>query len=383
MKIITQYMKKIIRKAIMALFRMIPIKHNRWVFGAWQGQLYADNSKFMYEYVCQNHPDVDAIWITKNRSVIKSIKNHKRKCIYAYSVMGVFYTVTAEVAFETEGNWDISPFLDSKKTLVIQLWHGVAPKKANWSSFNKSNWDNHFWMVSSNQNKTTMKELIGIDDNHIFITGYPRNDVFFNRPSQSRLIKKLQEKFPNEKKVIYMPTHRNFGTEGPKIKVSDLIKADKFFKKNNIVFVFKPHFHEIKYYNSSKVSYSNIIIANNQEMYSDVYSYINDFDMLISDYSSIIYDFTCSKKPIILFPYDIKKFKETDAGLFDYYESIPAGPFCFDWDSVLNTIKEMTEKDIWHQQREICRRTFHPFSDGKNSERVYNTVKRLLNNKNQ
>ena len=102
---------------------------------------------------------------------------------------------------------------------------------------------------------------------------------------------------------------------------------------------------------------------------------------MISDYSSVAYDFLCAKRPIVLFPYDIEHFRKADAGLFDYYEEIPAGPFCYTWDEVLENVSALLEKDSWEEKREFCRKTFHPFDDGKNSERVYFTVKNDILNR--
>ena len=171
-----------------------------------------------------------------------------------------------------------------------------------------------------------------------------------------------------------MPTHRNFGTEGGAFRTEDFMHVDRILQKNHVVMVFKPHFHELKNYLHIETALQNIIFAKEEEKYSDVYSYIADFDLLISDYSSIIYDFTCAKKPIVLFPYDLEKFKNTDAGLFDYYENIPAGPFCYTWDEVLENVVSLLREDTWKEKRELCRKEFHPYDDGNNSLRVYRTI---------
>lgn len=353
---------------------------NLWVFGAWQGHLYGDNSKAMFEYVSKERPNIDCYWITKDNNVYNDLISAGIKCYKAYSVRGIWAVMHAAVAFETEGNGDISYFLNPKKTIVIQLWHGVAPKKANWSSFETSHWHDQYWMVSSEQNRLTMRELIGMEDNHAYVTGYPRNDVFFIDKPKSKFGLEIEDKYPSHKKVIYMPTHRNFGTEGPKVRIDDLKIADKFFKENRIVFVFKPHFHELKYYINQEIKFENIIIADDNPKYSDVYSYIGEFDLLVSDYSSIIYDFTCSGKPIVLFPYDLNTFKNNDAGLFDYYFTYPCGPFCYDWNSVLSNIVQLLKHDDWVEKRESCRKIFHPFKDGLNRKRVLACTEQIMNN---
>lgn len=104
-----------------------------------------------------------------------------------------------------------------------------------------------------------------------------------------------------------------------------------------------------------------------------MYSYINAFDLLICDYSSIEYDFLCTKKPIVLFPYDIDTFRISD-GLFDYFENVPCGPFCYNWNEVMGACTELLQKDTWFEKREKCRLLFHPFDDGKNRERIFDAI---------
>ena len=171
-----------------------------------------------------------------------------------------------------------------------------------------------------------------------------------------------------------MPTHRNFGTEGQMFGERELKYVDELLKDNQIVMVFKPHFHELKNYLGVEGELTNIILAKNEEKYSDVYSYLADFDLLISDYSSVINDFTCAKKPIVLFPYDLEIFRNTDAGLFESYEGMPIGPFCYTWGEVLQNVVMLLKEDTWKERREAYRRIYHPYDDGNNAKRVCKVI---------
>jgi CDP-glycerol glycerophosphotransferase (TagB/SpsB family) len=366
---------------------IVPKKQNLWVFGAWQGKVYGDNAKSLFEYMNKEHPEVECVWLTHNPDVLELLKKKSYKAAEIHSLKGYLYLLRAKIAVQTEGNADIGGFV-LHGTKVIQLWHGVAPKKANWNDrrntlqklYFKLFVNDHstsYWMVSSERNKGTMMDLFGARADRSFVTGYPRNDTFVQELDNPGVLEALEAKYPNSKKIIYMPTHRNFGTKAPFITCESLMEVDKKLKEENIVMVFKPHFHELKHYANVEGQLTNIIFAKDA-VYSDVYSYIGGFDLLISDYSSIIYDFLCAKKPIVLFPYDLEEFKDTDAGLFDYFFDVPAGPFCYTWDEVVASVTELLKEDTWSEKREVCRQMFHPFDDGKNSERVYHAVKKLL-----
>lgn len=390
---IIRYIGFTLKQAFFYLLSMlIPKEPNLWVFGAWQGKIYADNSKYLFEYVNMHQKQIHCVWITKNKNVCKSIAKKGMNAYCLPSLKAYFTLLRATVVIQTEGNRDIGGFRLCR-TKVIQLWHGVAPKKVNWNSQRsmvKKHYDSHFidnhgssyWMASSKQNKKTLHELFGADLNRTFVTGYPRNDIFARKDEKSFLYQALDEKYPDSLKIIYMPTHRNFGLEGRAFSECDLLKLDSRLQENNYVMVFKPHFHELLNYLNIEDKFTNIVLAKEENMYCDVYSYIKDFDLLISDYSSIVYDFLCTHKPIVLFPYDLERFKNTDAGLFDYYESIPAGPFCFSWDDVMDKVEKLfTDDTEWIIKREKCRNTFHPFADGKNRERVYDTIMDILKSK--
>lgn len=369
---------------------LVPKQQNLWIFGAWQGKIYGDNSKSLFEYVNQNYKEIECVWLTHNENVLRSLKEKNYKAEKIHSLKGYLLLLRARVVVQTEGNVDVGGFILCR-TKIIQLWHGVAPKKANWdarrnklqklySKLFDNDYSHSYWMVSSEHNKGTMMNVFGARAEKSFVTGYPRNDTFVKPLENPRVLESLETKYPNSKKIIYMPTHRNFGTKAPFITCESLIEVDKKLKKENIVMVFKPHFHELKHYENIESELTNIVFAKDA-IYSDVYSYVSGFDLLISDYSSIIYDFLCAKKPIVLFPYDLDDFNDTDAGLFDYFYDVPAGPFCYTWDEVITSVVELLENDTWNDKRDVCRKMFHPFDDGRNSERVYQTIQKILKTK--
>ena len=53
---------------------LIPKKKNLWLFGAWQARLYADNSKYLFEYINSNHQEINAVWLTREKSVVAEVR---------------------------------------------------------------------------------------------------------------------------------------------------------------------------------------------------------------------------------------------------------------------------------------------------------------------
>lgn len=356
-------------------------KPNVWVFGAWSGQNYSDNSKYMFEYVNKNCKEIKAIWITRSNVVCNQVRNLGYKCYKYNSLQGQFYSIIAGVAFETAGNEDISPLIDNKLTKTIMMWHGVGGKESIWKGkhsdamYEKGKYD--YFTATSN----LYIELMGnkLDRKKFAITGQARDDTFVNKPDCVK-VKHLLEKYHAKKLIIYMPTHRNFGRHGNNyINVNEFSKLNEFLKERNYLMVYKPHFHELQHFLDMKVEYSNIIFAQ-EEFWGDPYSYLHYFDLLISDYSSCMYDFLCSGNPVILFTYDIDDYKRDDVGLDDSFWKYPIGPLCSSWDEVFTAIDESFSSDFWREKRRFCCEIFHDYNDGKNCERIYRWVLSIAKN---
>ena len=151
--------KRFLFRCFNAFLRRVPTKKNLWIFGAWVGKLYADNSKAMFEYVNAHHPEIDAIWITSEKNVEEQVKALGYKCYHCDSLKGRWAVARASIAFETEGEWDISLYLDIHKTKIIQLWHGVGFKALKWKSdsgevtiheeYNHKRFSLYYWASSS------------------------------------------------------------------------------------------------------------------------------------------------------------------------------------------------------------------------------------------
>lgn len=359
----------------------LPKQHNLWIFGAWNGKVYADNTKYMFEFVSQVHPEIKAVWITKNREVINQSNYF---CCFHKSIKGIWYTLRAEFAFETEGEGDFSDWLSYKKTKIIQLWHGMGAKAMRWknkdgvishateSDINR--FKSYYWMAPSQLYVDLFTELMSSPKEHFCITGYPRNDTFITKPVHAYM-ESLKEKYPGYKFIIYMPTHRNFGKDGNQaINYNTFTHLDHELQKRKTIMVYKPHIHELKNFLQYENDFKNIIMAKEQEIWADVYTYLHYFDLLISDYSSVTTDFMCSGKPVLYFTYDIENYTRDDGGLLDHFWTLSGGPFCNTWEEILNEMDIAFADDPWQDERERCRKEYHVFNDGKNCERVYNAV---------
>ena len=141
--------------------------------------------------------------------------------------------------------------------------------------------------------------------------GYPRNDLLLKEHEKLDLLfvnLEIYNLAKENKVIVYMPTHResepSFGNKSVKELPLDLEKLNDFMKKQNAFFILKLHPFVSKLYENK--NFSNIVFYESQ---SDIYPVLKYTDILITDYSSVYFDFLLIDKPIIFFDYDYEEYR--------------------------------------------------------------------------
>jgi len=376
---------------------LIPKSKRIWVFGAWSGKLYADNAKCMFDYLHKIDSGRKLIWITSDKKIVNQVRAENRKAYYRNSLPGIWYAIRAKVAFYTESPQDVSQFIN-KKTEIIQLWHGMGIKavglESGWTSsmseedrikqegvFKKHHVKWH-WMAASDEAKQKYMRSFGVPAENFTITGQPKDDILAVE-KENAYITEIRRAHPGAKVALYLPTHRNFGKKGninDVMSVESLEKVNAKLAEKNIVMIFKPHFHEFAKYAGYEGTMGNIVFATDKEKFGDVYEFLPACDIMVTDYSGIMFGYLASGKPIIYFTYDYDEYVNGDAGFCYDFSDITYGPDCKTWDEVVETMATIRSED-YAEIREKQRARFCPYADGKNSERVYNAVIEILEGK--
>ena len=132
---------------------------------------------------------------------------------------------------------------------------------------------------------------------------------------------------------------------------------------------------------SGKARFERIVTLSDEDL-PDMYPLLREADVLITDYSSVFFDYLLLDRPIIFAPFDIRQYVAAERELFYEYDQVTPGPKAKDWPDVLRLLKEAIQNDTWSAtRREVCLR-FNKFNDSNNSERVYQAICQLLNQTN-
>ena len=372
---------------------------NIWVFGSMRGEKYIDNAKYLYEYIHKN-TDIQAIWISRNEIIVNELNNRGFTAYSQFSKKGKYYASKAKIAIVTHrgGYSDISdlPFFRfTKETKIIQLWHGIPLKKIAFDdkifSFTHDE-DNLTYKIKSSikntlfpflnyvhkpslilslseETQTIFSKAFYVNKKNVRITGYPRNDILL----KNYIIDPIKKQ---KTKVIYMPTFRGSVNSNFDLFLNygfDTDKLDSFLEKKNMTLDIKLHpFNQLSPELIEKLEKSkNIFFLE----YDAIYEIINNYSMLITDYSSIYFDYLLLDRPIIFAPFDKKDYLQNDREFYFNYDDVTPGPKASNWDEVIQLLqKYLNNKDLYKKERELLKNRFHTYQDTENSKRVYEAI---------
>lgn len=370
---------------------------NLWVFGSWKGELYNDNSKYLFEYIIENKKDIRAIWVTKNRKLLKELHNSNKPAVYCYNPRGIYTQLKAGACFFTQ--FSSLDFLGSaihSSKAHIQLWHGMPLKKIllddhlyvkqQNSCSNKLittifPWTKHRWDIvisSSKMAESLFRSAFG-DDTKIINSGFPRNKNFQEI--------KREPATQDIKKIIYMPTFRG---RPPAVESNQFIERylidngfnfqliNELCAKNNQHFYLKLHpANEL-----SPAIRSEIEILSNIHFLDssfDFYEEVNTFDLLITDYSSVFFDFVLTDKPVLHVAFDLDDYLTSSRELYFNYEDIRVGKTFSDWLEVFNYINTLKKSDLIESENYQKILSLMTAETSSSCEHIYREVKQALN----
>ena len=363
------------------IIRKIPKKRNRWVFGSRFGERYDENSKYIFEYVSTYHHNMQAIWITSNEIVYAHLKKNNLAVYYLNSIQGWYYSLTASVAFISVCYRDINRYSISGAK-VVQLWHGTPMRNNNLANLNE-----YYEMVTVASQEYLTNGFLGSPHEFDFIlTGYPKNDGMLSTIKYPH-IENLLYKYDRKKIIMYLPTHRQrCDDEGNLIHIQefdlfeygfdfDLLESKMF--ELDALFIMKLHplqeFKDPSMLERIEKS-KNIHLVDSQNPLEDVYEYLKYVDVLVTDYSSVYFDYLLLDRPIIFAIFDYDSQLSVRSFRFDM-DDVLIGSKVFSWGEMISEISlTITEGDKWKETREIINKRFNYYQDAGSSKRVYQEV---------
>lgn len=280
----------------------------------------------------------------------------------------------------------------------IDLWHGFPIKKIGimneYDNREKKNlYDKlankiHLCASYSNLYTILLSSCSKINADRFRVTGMPRNDLLISKNSKRKLEDLLNLRLEQKKVIFYVPTFRLRKDKGIEVqegsnldKLSIELKGLKgFLEDNNLVFIIKKHAivdddwdieeqESIYFLKDEKLKEADI----------DFYEILGAADLLVTDYSSVYFDFLLLDKPIIFYVKDYEKYKKSRGLLLEPFDFWTPGPKVASVIELKKEIRECLEnKNYFKDERDQICKLVHFFTDFNSSERVWGEIHKKI-----
>lgn len=383
----------------------MPRRPDLWVFGSWGGYRFADNSASFYLY-CQREltKGVRPVWISRKTAIVSSLREDGYEAHWIWSPRGVWCCLRARLYIFDSFSKDIN-FWTSRRAIKVNLWSGVPlkaferdidnPRSRYYRLFHGSLPERWFlammmpWHVdrpdliiaTSPETGHITQRAFDLPEESVVVTGFPRNDVLFqNEGAASPTRLKWPETFKNavsSKRQIfmYLPTYRDSGN--PYFNL-DWAELDQLMQSLSATFFYKFHPDDKSTFRGRG---SNIMEL---PMETDIYSMMPYTDALISDYSSIIFDYMLLERPIIYYAPDMEEFTASSRSLIYDPIDIAVGPVCSTAGELMQALADIANKANGSPDEQArwaaIRKRFNTYVDGASSRRTAEAIySKLLN----
>lgn len=348
-KIIVKYNLMNIPALLFYFFRIFKIKKEKIIFINFNGKGYGDSPKYICEELLKSNIKLDLVWVVNNLddinfpAEVRKVKKYSLKYFYELSTANVWINNSRFDSFVKK----------RKKQLYIQTWHGgLALKKIEYDAYDKLS--EYYKKVIINDNKmidimisnsefcTQMYKRGFKFNKDILEIGTPRNDKLlkYNEIEIDEIKKKFNiEK--DEKILLYAPTFRDSYINNPYDVDFEKIKAILENKTNckwKIVIRLHP-----------KVQNPSELIVNIEKyidatFYNDMQELILMSDLLITDYSSTMFEAMIANKPAIIYAKDIKDYYN-ERGVYFNFEELPF-PFAKNNNELANKVRGLENTKV-------------------------------------
>ena len=378
------------------IFRKFSVKKNIILFESFLGRSYGDSCRYIYEYMlklnAEGKLDKGDI-ISKNPKFVWCIDNKgaripgKHKEVKQFSLKYFYYVARCSVWIN---NMRQPAWYEKRPGVIfLECWHGTPLKrlvfdmedvhsfspKYKMTVYKQSRaWD---YLLSDNRFSTEcFKSAFLYPEDRILELGYPRNDLLYGDDRDERA-RKIKEKLgiPADKKVVlYAPTWRDDDYYGPAQYKFDLPLDLEMMKelRDEYFFVLRTHYFIADHLNIPEEDKDFVM---DQSRYNDIGELYLISDILITDYSSVFFDFANLRRPILFFVYDFEKYAGVLRGFyFDMTTGCP-GPLLKTNEEILNALKNIDSvEEAYKEKYKEFTDKFCYLDDGHASDRIVKTV---------
>ena len=298
----------------------------------WNGLRFADNSRYIFLYLNTYRKNIclgQVVWLSNDSQICRELNEAGYTAYMKRSFMSIYYHLRAGYIFYDQFNNDLFVVL-TRRSRMVNLWHGMPIKKFGvWSGLDWNLKSDYLFTCSDFGDKLIGKAF-HTKPNHYIHGMYPRN-YYLTEPipyltkDERFYIDFIQKKKRENKKILfYLPTFRKHQLQF--LGITDLEKINLFFDfLDDHGYFLMTKIHTGGYYSNNDTIADSVkerILSLPPQ--TDIYPFLKETDILVTDYSSVLFDFLYLDRDIICYAYDLYMYEHEDKGLLIDYQSLPA-----------------------------------------------------------
>lgn len=395
-------MKRLLVKSILKIYHFIffilgsllPKNKKLIIFESFLGKQFSDNPRAIFEYMCEHCPDYDMYWSVDRRYLGVFEQHTDVQYVQRFTLKWLFL-MTRSKYWITNSRlplWIPKP----KKTIYLQTWHGTPLKKlatdieeVHMPGINTLQYKGEFlkearkwdYLISPNAYSTKIFQRAFQFKGTIIESGYPRNDFLINA-NDERTIFILKEKLNiplNKKVILYAPTWRDnqYHSKG-KYAFNLQLDLDYFKKELGDDYVVLLRLHYLVSERLNLKEHADFVV--DYSYHEDIRDLYLVSDLLITDYSSVFFDYANLKRPMLFYVPDIDDYRDNIRGFYFDFESSAPGPLMRTTEDLIYFIKKVEQnRGFPTQSMEEFYKKICYLEDGNASMRVVKEVLGLNN----
>jgi CDP-glycerol glycerophosphotransferase (TagB/SpsB family) len=385
---------RVINLVVYLLSGLVPRRPCRVVFGAWLGRRYADNSRYLFEYLCRRRPDLDVRWVGAADEVSQIPVELRERFLRSGSLSALWAVLTAGRAYVSHGYRDLAKYNLCRGAVVTYLGHGLTIKRMGAAprpdgglvgigrkALRRANTFDYFSASSQEHANKLLAEYSGngIAPDRLVYLGQPRTDPLQapDRDARGREVRRLLLECNNyseeQRLVTYMPTFRDAGNAPfsfMRLNGASANAVEEVLARHNAVLVEKMHFVDSVQRRNLESTNGRRIIALGGDFRLDTQDLLLATDLLITDYSGCYLDYLHLDRPVLHFVYDLDTYLNADRGLYYSLDKVAGGAVVRELDDLLRHLDDnLADPMLDSERRKTLRQWMLGLDDSRSSER--------------
>jgi CDP-glycerol glycerophosphotransferase len=376
--------------------RVVRRRNDLWVFGSGSGV--GEGSLALLHTVRARQPKLRTAWLARNAADLARARDLGIRAVLKDSWQGFRLTLRARVIVVTHGFGDANRFA-VRGGFVVQLWHGIPLKRIQLDApatfaaprlvsgllrrlYRRTAQNIDLVTAAGAPSAERLRTAFGLPDDKIAITGDPRDDLLSRggagerRAKADTLLHSLLQLAGSPRVIMFAPTWRDGKADPGLPSATEWQQIGEWLESTRSVLVVRPHPHSVGDYEAGPAHSRRILLLDATAL-RDITPVLPAVDALITDYSSIAFDYALTGGPIYFLAADVAEYG-AHRGLYEPYENFSGGREVQSWPALLEVIDRAdTDPDFGSAIRahgEELRKRFHAYADGRNSERVYTQI---------